>query len=177
MVPTVSCDPMGPGCDSISTSSGGAVGVKGLKSVDSANSTTNIFKDVEPPDQGLCAGNGDVVETNNIGEILVFNTALQRVSSPISLDSVMGLTQRNWSSGGDPSCEYDPGNGGTGSSPRSSRRAPSRAVAHSSAASRPSPGGCYEGIAVSQGSNPQGPYNVYYLNANYNSSEPGYPSC
>ncbi len=34
---------------------------------------------------------------------------------------------------------------------------------------------CYEGIAVSKGSSPFGPYNVYFLNANYNPAEPGYP--
>ena len=36
--------------------------------------------------------------------------------------------------------------------------------------------GCYEGIAVSKGNSPFGPYNVYYLNANYNTAEPGHPS-
>ncbi len=66
--------------------------MKGLKSVDSASHTTNIFSDIEPPDQGLCAGNGYVVEANNIGEILVFNTALKRLSAPISFDTLMGLT-------------------------------------------------------------------------------------
>ena len=66
--------------------------MKGLNAVDSATHTTNTFKDIEPPDQGLCAGNGSAVETNNIGEILVFNTALQRKSAPISLDTIMGLT-------------------------------------------------------------------------------------
>ena len=86
--------------------------MNGLNAVDSAKHTTNIFKDVEPPDQGLCAGNGSVVETNNIGEILVFNTALKRTSSPISLDTIMGLAKRGWSSGGDPSCLYDQANGG-----------------------------------------------------------------
>ena len=86
--------------------------VKGMNAVDSATRTTNIFKDIEPPDQGLCAGNGSVVEVNNIGEILVFNTALQRESAPISLDTVMGLTGLGWSSGGDPSCVYDSANGG-----------------------------------------------------------------
>jgi hypothetical protein len=34
-----------------------------------------------------------VVETNNIGEILVFNTALKRQSQPIPLDTIMGLDQ------------------------------------------------------------------------------------
>ena len=86
--------------------------MKGLNAVDSGSLATNPNGDIEPPDQGLCAGNGDVVETNNIGEIMVFNTALQRQSAPISLDTIMGLSSRAWSSGGDPSCEFDSSNGG-----------------------------------------------------------------
>ena len=35
--------------------------------------------------------------------------------------------------------------------------------------------GCLEGIAVTTGSSPFGPYNVYFLNPNYNPQEPGYP--
>jgi hypothetical protein len=111
-VPSVSCQPPGRGCDQISTSKGGATSVKGLNAVDSAEHTTNIFSNVEPPDQGLCAGNGFVVEANNIGEILIFNSALKRKSAPISFDTIMGLTGKNWSSGGDISCIYDPANGG-----------------------------------------------------------------
>ncbi|MBV9422406.1 MAG: hypothetical protein JOZ98_05830, partial [Solirubrobacterales bacterium] len=131
--------------------------------------------DIEPADQGLCAGNGDVVETNNTGEILVYNTALQRQSAPIPLDTVMGLTSRAWSSGGDPSCEYDSSNGGhwffteiASANPEASGGAFTgcfAAVANE----------CYEGIAVSKGSSPFGPYYVYFLNANYNPKEPGYP--
>jgi hypothetical protein len=178
-LPSVSCP--GAGCDSISTSSGGAIGVKGLNAVDSAEHSTLVPppgfpKDVEPPDQGLCAGNGYVVETNNIGEILVFNTALQRQSAPISDDTIMGLAGRGWSSGGDPSCEFDPSNGGhwffteivSASSEQSGGPFTgcfSGTVARS----------CYEGIAVTQGSSPFGPYHVYFLNGNYNPSEPGYP--
>ncbi len=69
VIPAVSCQPLGPGCDRISTSGGGATGVKGLNAVDSATLSTNqLFpRDAEPPDQGLCAGNGYVVEDNNIG--------------------------------------------------------------------------------------------------------------
>ena len=111
-IPSVSCQPLGPGCDRISTSAGGATGVKGLKAVDSASLPTNPLGDIEPPDQGLCANNRFVVETNNIGEILVFNTALKRLSAPIPLDTIMGLTQLGFSSGGDPSCVYDSSNGG-----------------------------------------------------------------
>jgi hypothetical protein len=175
-IPTVSCQPLSAGCDNISSFAGGSTGVKGLNAVDSATHTTNIFKDVEPPDQGLCAGNGSVVETNNIGEILIFNKALNRVSPVISLDTIMGLTSRQWSSGGDPSCLYDPSNGGhwfiteiVSASPESKGGAFTgcfSGVAND----------CYEGIAVSTGNSPFGPYNVYYLSADYNPAEPGTPS-
>jgi hypothetical protein len=176
IIPTVRCQPIGVGCDSISTSAGGATGVKGLNAVDSASLPTNPLGDIEPPDQGLCAGNGSVVETNNIGEILVFNTVLQRQSAPIPLDTIMGLTSRAWSSGGDPSCEFDSSNGGHWffteivSASSEANNGPFAgcfaAVANT----------CYEGIAVSQGSSPLGPYYVYYVNANYNPKEPGTPS-
>jgi hypothetical protein len=111
--PSVSCQPLGPGCEVIHLSSGGAVGVKGLNAVDSATAPTNVLgEDIEPADQGLCAGNGYVIEDNNVGEILIFNTALKRVSAVIPLDTLMGLTNRNWSSGGDIMCLYDAANGG-----------------------------------------------------------------
>jgi hypothetical protein len=175
-VPAVSCAPMGPGCDSIDTSAGGAVGVKGLNAVDSAENTTNIYKDVEPPDQALCAGNGSVMEGNNIGEIKVFDTSLNPTSSVISLDTVMGLTAKGWSSGGDPSCEYDPANGGhwfiteiVSASPESGGGAFTGCFAAVSNA-------CYEGIAVSTTNNPLGSYNVYYASADFNPAEPGSPN-
>jgi hypothetical protein len=175
-VPSVSCVPLGPGCNQISTSAGGATSVKGLNAVDSAEHTANIFNNVEPPDQGLCAGNGSVVETNNLGEILVFNTALKRQSAPISLDKIMGLTGLGWSSGGDPSCLFDPANGGhwffteiVSASPESKGGAFVGCFAGVSNA-------CYEGIAVTDGNNPFGPYHVYFSSADYNPAEPGYPS-
>jgi hypothetical protein len=180
--PIVSCEPLGPGCDTISSSSGGAIGVKGLNTVDSANVFASVgspSRNIEPADQGLCAGNGYVVETNNVGEILVFNTALQRQSSVIPLDTLMGLTSRGWSSGGDISCLYDYDNGGHWfftqfvSSTTEASGGPfsgcfvlgAKAVANS----------CYEGIAVTVGNDPFGPYNMYFVNANYNPREPGYP--
>ena len=175
-LPSVSCQPLGPGCDNISTSAGGATAVKGLNAVDSATHTTNTFKDVEPPDQGLCAGNGFVVEHNNIGEILVFNTALQRKSGPISDDAIMGLTKKNWSSGGDTSCVWDPANGGhwfftqiVSASPESKGGAFTGCFAGVA-------NECLEGIAVTDGSSPFGPYHVYFSHADYNPAEPGYPS-
>jgi hypothetical protein len=174
-VPSVSCAPLGPGCDRISGTAGGATAANGLDAVDSATHTTNTFKDVEPPDQGLCAGNGFVTEINNIGEILVFNTALKRDSAPISLDRIMGLGKRRWSSGGDTSCIYDSSNGGhwfftefVSASPES-KGGPFAGCFNAVANT------CYEGIAVSKGSSPFGPYNVYFLNANYDPAEPGTP--
>jgi hypothetical protein len=175
-VPSVSCVPLGPGCDRISTSKGGATSVKGLNAVDSAQNTTNIFTNVEPPDQGLCAGNGSVVETNNIGEILVFNSALQRASAPISFDTIMGLTGLNWSSGGDPSCLYDPANGGHWFFTQIVSASPESAGGAFTGCFAGVANECYEGIAVTDGNNPFGPYHVYFSAADYNPAEPGYPS-
>lgn len=174
--PTVSCEPLGPGCDTIGTGPAGAIGVKGLNAVDSAGQATNVdVGDIEPPDQGLCAGNGYVGETNNIGEVLIFNTALQRKSAVLPLDTIMGLTERGWSSGGDPSCLYDADNGGHWFftqivSASSEAIGGTFAGCFAGLAST-----CYEGIAVSDGPSPFGPYSVYFLNANYNPAEAGYP--
>ena len=174
--PSVSCQPSGPGCSPISTFSGGAVGVKGLNAVDSGTLSTNPNGDIEPSDQSLCAGNGYIVEANNIGEMMVFSNQLQRKSGAISYDTIMGLTARGWSSGGDISCLYDPSNGGhfffteiVSSSSEGSGGAFSGCFTGTIASD------CFEGIAVSVGDSPFGPYNVYMVNANYNPNEPGYP--
>jgi hypothetical protein len=172
----VSCAPLGPGCDRISASPDGASGVKGINAVDSGSLSTNTtVGDIEPADQGLCAGKGYVVEDNNIGEILIFNTALHRKSAVIPLDTLMGLTAKGWSSGGDISCLYDYSNGGHWfftdfASASSEASGGPFAGCFGAVAST-----CYEAIAVTVGNNPFGPYYVYYLNANYNPAEPGYP--
>ena len=173
--PTVSCQPLGPGCDPISLSSGGSVGVKGLNAVDSGTLATNSVGDIEPADQGLCANNKYVVETNNIGEILVFNQRLNRLSSPIPDDTLMGLTGRGWSSGGDPSCLYDASNGGHWFFTEIVSASSEASGGAFSGCFGAAANGCYEGIAVTKGSNPFGPYNVYFVNANYNPAEPGTP--
>jgi hypothetical protein len=176
--PSVSCRPAGPGCETISSSSGGAIGVKGLNAVDSGMvlfNAGNPFDDIEPPDQGICAGNGYVVESNNVGEILIFNTSLQRQSLVIPLDTVMGLTGLGWSSGGDISCAYDHDNGGHWFFTEFVSSTPESAGGPFAGCFNAVANTCYEGIAVTVGSDPFGPYNVYFLNANYNPSEPGYP--
>ena len=174
--PSVSCQPLGPGCDIISSFSGGAIGVKGLNAVDSATQPTNVsVGDIEPPDQGLCAGNGFVVESNNIGEILVFDTKLQRKSAVIPLDTIMGLTSRGWSSGGDISCFYDHDNGGHWFFTQIVSSTPESAGGPFAGCFAGVADTCYEGIAVTVGPDPFGPYGVYFLDANYDPSEPGYP--
>ncbi len=178
--PTVSCQPVGPGCDNISSHSGGGVnGVKGLNAVDSATQSANPQRqDIEPADQALCAGNGYVVEANNIGEMLIFNQNLHRQSGVIPFDTVMGLTGKGWSSGGDVSCLYDASNGGhwffteiVSASTEASGGPFSLTGCFSGTAKA-----CYEGIAVTKGNNPFGPYNVYFASADYNSAQPGFPS-
>ena len=176
--PTIACQPIGPGCDVISSTSSGAVGVNGLNAIDSSG-LYGIT--IEPADQAVCTGNGAVMEVNNIGELQVYGTKLHQKSGDIALDSVFGLGSiptslgGPWSSGGDISCLYDYDNGG--------HWFITEIVSNSSwAIGGPFGGcfvaaayGCFEGIAVSVSNDPLGPYNVYFVNANYNPSEPGYP--
>ena len=54
IIPTVRCQPIGAGCNSISTSAGGATGVKGLNAVDSASLPTNTSATSSRPIRG-CA--------------------------------------------------------------------------------------------------------------------------
>jgi hypothetical protein len=134
------------------------------------------FTDVEPADQGLCAGNGYVVEANNGNTILVFNPALQRLTGPIPFDTIMGLTAKGWSSGGDISCLYDHDNGGHWFFTEFVSASTEASGGPFSGCFNGVPNTCYEGIAVTVGNDPLGPYNVYYVNADYNPAEPGYPT-
>jgi len=180
-LPVIKCKPVSAGCDTIDTSTGGATGVKSLNAIDDGGNYPTIG-DVEPPDGPLCAGNGYVMNVLNQGEMAVYNTkTLARASGDITLDNLMGLTSvpaslgGPWSSGGDPSCLYDYDNGG--------HWFITEIVSNSSEANLGPFGGCFvakkegcfEGIAVSVTNNPTGAYNVYFFNANFNSTEPGYP--
>ncbi len=173
---TISCTSGGAGCNPISLLASATMGVKGIDAVDSSTMPINTNGDTEPSDQGLCAGKGYVVESNNIGEVRLFDTRLQRVSGVIPLDTMMGLTAKGWSSGGDVSCNFDYAHGGhwffteivSASSEASGGPFAGcfAGVAHT----------CYEAIAVTTGDSPYGPYNVYFLDANYNPAEPGAPN-
>jgi len=177
--PTVTCPSFGDsspqlgglGCDAIIVGSGHQPQLTtnpfGLNAVDSQPFT------VEPPDQGLCAGNGYVMETLNQGELQVYSSSLTPVSAVVPLDTVMGLTTQGWSSGGDIMCQYDYSNGG--------HWFITQMVSTTTEASGgPFAGcfaglldGCLEGIAVSATSNPMGAYNVYFYNPNAANGDPG----
>ena len=71
----------------------------------------------EPPDQGLCAGNGFVVEVINTA-IAVYDTNGNPLTGPVSLSQFMGIAPEiNRVTGetgpfiGDPRCTYDPQTG------------------------------------------------------------------
>jgi hypothetical protein len=161
----------------ISGHGGGAKGVVGIDAVDSATEPTVPAgnADIEPPDQGLCAGNGYVVEDDNIGQILVYDTGLHRQSGVIPLDTIMGLTAKGWSSGGDISCAHDGSNGGHWFFTEFASASTEASGGPFSGCFNNVANTCFEAIAVSKGDSPYGPYNVYYLNANYNPAEPGAP--
>jgi hypothetical protein len=167
--PSVTCAPIGPGCDTVNPTSGGA---KTNRYALAATANGGLYgEDIEPPDQGLCAGNGYVMESINIGEIQVYNANLKPVTGDTSLDSLMGLTGLDYSSGGDIMCEYDAANGGhwfiteivsTTLSPFSGCFA---GVFDT----------CREGLAVSTTDNPLATsWNVYFLDPNdFSPSDPG----
>lgn len=97
-------------------SSGGSqsfVGLTGLQQLSADNG--NQFS-LEPPDQGLCAGNGRIVESVN-SVLAVYSDTGTRLTSPVSLNEFFGLgpaldrTTTPWTVGtftSDPRCYYDP---------------------------------------------------------------------
>jgi hypothetical protein len=165
--PTVNCLG-GSGCDSISLSSDGVT-----SNPYSMNAVTSTPFTVEPPDQGLCAGNGYVVEMLNQGEMQVYSSALKPVSGVVSLDNLMGLTTKGWSSGGDIMCQYDSANGGHWFITQIVSATPESANGPFGGCFVGKPDTCYEGIAVSRSNNPLGAYYVYFLNANQVNNDPG----
>jgi hypothetical protein len=172
--PTVNCNGFGfsfgaSGCDSVSLSSDGV-----KSNPDAMNAVTSAPFTVEPPDQGLCVGNGYAMELMNLGQVQVYNShSLKPVSGVISLDSIMGLTTKGWSSGGDIMCQYDYANGGHWFITQIVSASSESAGGTFNGCFAGVPDTCYEGIAVSVTSNPIGSYYVYFLNANTVNSDPG----
>jgi len=83
-------------------SGGNRLGFAGLTTVDTAN--TNGFV-VTPPDQGLCVGNGFVLETINLVMAVYSKTGTQ-LSAPVSVNSFFGADPAVTFLS-DPRCYYD----------------------------------------------------------------------
>ena len=100
----------------------GFAGFNGLSHFDQATAGTGTYAgtqfDLEPPDQGLCVGNGHVVEAVN-NALRVFSTAGAAQTAPIALNQFFGLAPEiqvgppavfgDFIS--DPKCYFDPDTG------------------------------------------------------------------
>ena len=169
--PNVMCQPVGPGCDTISVSSGGAV--TDPNGINAYNNDAVNGQTIEPPDQGMCAGNGYVMEIENLGEVQIFSANFHGGSAIIPLDSLMGLTQLGWSSGGDIQCVYDYDNGGHWFITEIVSRARNPPVGTFAGCFAGILDGCLEGLAVSQTNNPAGSWNIYFVDPNRLNNDPG----
>ena len=112
--PTAIPNPKG---SSVIDSSRGVFGFNGLTHYDQRVAGTGIYTNtqfsLEPPDQGLCAGGGFVVEAIN-NAIAVYDTSGNLVAGPEALSQFWGLTpETNRITGvtgqfiSDPKCVYD----------------------------------------------------------------------
>jgi len=92
-------------------------GFPGLTEFDQSSSGTGIYAGTqgpaEPPDQGLCAGNGFVMEQINLA-MAVYDTHGNLLAGPVPLNQFYGLTPELSAAGvfgpflSDPKCYFDP---------------------------------------------------------------------
>lgn len=140
-------------------SRGAALSVKGLNAFDMVS--THGFN-VEPPDQGLCAGNGRVIEMVNL-VLRVYDANLHPVSGPEALETFFGQPLAFGVQGGDVTVQGDP---------RCYWDAGTRRWYLSQLDLDESAGTSQFNLAVSTSANPLGSYNLYSLD-NTDSSNPG----
>ena len=120
--------------------------------------------DVEPPDQGLCAGNGYTMELNNEVE-QIFSTSgsgltsdgVQALENLFGTPEIFGGSDGSVSVQGDPRCFYDPATNRWFASQLWLDLAWGSATDHSTL------GPAGEFVAVSAGSNPTGSWNSYFI--------------
>lgn len=83
----------------------GFFGFKGLDALTSENlDGGGLSGTIEPPDQGLCVGNGEVLELVNLA-FSIYNTSGTRTFAPQSLADFFGVSPSDFLS--DPKCIYD----------------------------------------------------------------------
>jgi hypothetical protein len=85
-------------------------GFSGLDAIDTAIgngldvNAPNVGFGIEPPDQGLCVGNGTVIEMTNL-EYREFNASGTPLGAAINLSTIFGVSSADFLS--DPKCYYD----------------------------------------------------------------------
>lgn len=109
--PTTNPNPRSTG---MTTSNRGFSGFQGLNHLDQRTRDNGNAFSLEPPDQGLCAGNGKVLEAVN-DVMVVFDRDGNRLTQPVSLNTFFRLPvaiDRSTNVRGDflsdPKCYYDP---------------------------------------------------------------------
>lgn len=106
---------------SVAGGAGGASGFNGLDDFQQTSSGTGIFAnsqfDVTPPDQGLCVGQGFVVEAVNVA-LRVYSASGVPLTPTVPLNQFAGVTPESQNGGppfgeflSDPKCYYDPDTG------------------------------------------------------------------
>ena len=112
------------GGTAVLSSAGGAGGFDGIDDAQQATAGTDKYAgtqfDVTPPDQGLCVGQGDVLEVVN-SAVRVYSTSGAPLTSTVPLNQFAALApEATTGSGGtvtygpfvaDPRCYYDPDSG------------------------------------------------------------------
>lgn len=110
-LPTTAPTVSGP--SSVATTNPGVTGFNGISHADQRLASGGNQFSLEPPDQGLCVGNGFVVETVN-DAIAVYNTSGQKLKGVTALNAFFNMPYAiNRSTGvrgdflSDPKCYYD----------------------------------------------------------------------
>ena len=79
-----------PGGNGVTTTNKGASGFQGLDHFDTRTRDGGNAFSLEPPDQGLCVGNGKVIESVN-DVLVVFDKSGNRLTTPESMNTFFGL--------------------------------------------------------------------------------------
>jgi hypothetical protein len=159
---------------------GGASGFNGLDDFDQTNAGTGAYAgsqfDVTPPDQGLCVGQGYVVESINVA-FAVYQTDGTQVTPAVPLNQFAGVAPESVNGGApfgeflsDPKCYSDPDTGRWFMSFLGIALDPSTGNFGNSAE---------QFIAVSKSSNPTGAWTIYRFSTTDDgtSGTPSDPGC
>ncbi len=146
----------------IAAGTGGAVGFTGLDAAQQLAAGTGSYAgsqaDASPPDQGLCVGQGDVVETINLA-VRVYTPDGTPLTPAVPLNQFVGAAPETTGGGApfgpflsDPRCYYDPDTGRWFLTVLAIALDPTTGAFGSSA---------WQYVAVSQTSDPTGAWGIY----------------